>query len=77
MLALHPDTVDLGQLPPKGDYLIGVGGSMLPQDATADFGRETFEAAADIAVKEVHHRLANKNLYRGHGCSLREGFWHE
>ncbi|MDF1513727.1 MAG: creatininase family protein [Anaerolineae bacterium] len=75
MLALHPDTVDLGQLPAKGDKLIGVGGRMPPQDATAEFGHQTFETAAAIVVKEVQHRLANKHLYRGHGNSLREGLW--
>jgi creatinine amidohydrolase len=77
MLALHPDTVDLSQLPPKGETLIGVGGRMPPQDATADFGRQTFETAAEIVVKEVHHRLSNKHQYRGHGNSLREGLWRE
>ena len=77
MLALHPDTVDLSQLPPKGDTLIGVGGHIPPHDATAEFGRQTFETAAGIAVKEVQHRLANKHLYRGHGNSMREGLWRE
>lgn len=75
MMALHPETVDLSVLPPKGDPLIGVGGRMQPQDATADFGRETFEAAADIVVREVQHRLTHKHLYRGHGNCLREGLW--
>ncbi len=77
MLALHPDTVDLSQLPPKGDTLIGIGGRIPPQDATAEFGRQTLEAAADIAINEVQHRLTHKHLYRGHGSSLREGLWHE
>ncbi len=77
MLALHPETVDLGLLPPKGEKLIGAGGRMAPQDATAAFGREIFEAAAEIAIHEVRHRLAHGYLYRGHGNSLREGLWRQ
>ena len=38
-------------------------------------GRETLEAAAEIAVREVQHRLQYPHLYRGHGNSLREGLW--
>jgi creatinine amidohydrolase len=75
MLALLPDTVDLGLLPPKGEPLIGVGGRIAPHDATAEFGRETFDAAAEIAIREVQHRLAHRGMYRGHGNSLREGLW--
>lgn len=77
MLALHPGTVDLGLLPPKGERLIGAGGRMAPQDATAAFGRETMEAAAEIAVREARHRLEHAELYRGHGNSLREGLWRQ
>ena len=58
-----------------GEALVGVMGSMAPQDATAAFGRETLEAAVDVVVKEVAHRLAHRELYRGHGNSLREGLW--
>ena len=75
VMALHPDTVDLSLLPEKGEPLVGVGGRMPPQDATADYGRETFAAAAEIAVREVSHRLAHPELYRGHGNGLREGLW--
>ena len=77
VMALHPQTVDLSALPPKGETLIGVGGRMPPQDATADFGRETFQVAADVVIREVQHRLAHPHLYRGHGNSLREGLWRE
>ena len=73
MLALHPHTVDLSQLPPKGEPLVGVGGRMPPQDATADYGHETFGAAAAVIVREVQQRLEQPQLYRGHGNSLREG----
>ena len=75
LMALHPETVDLSLLPPKGEPLIGVGGRMAPQDATAEFGAEILQAAADIMVQEVRHRLAHKAMYRGHGNSLREGLW--
>ncbi len=75
MLALHPETVDLSTLPPKGERLVGAGGRMAPQDATSEFGRETLEAAADVAVNEVRHRLEHTKMYRGHGNSLREGLW--
>jgi len=75
LMALHPQTVDLAVLPPKGEPLIGVGGKMAPQDATAAFGQETLEAAADIVVREVMHRLKHPEMYRGHGNSMREGLW--
>ena len=77
LMALHPETVDLSLLPQKGEPLIGVGGRMAPQDATAEFGTEILQAAADIIVQEVQHRLAQKAMYRGHGNSLREGLWME
>ena len=75
MMALHPQTVDLSLLPPKGEPLTGVGGRMLPQDATAAFGQETLEAAAEIIIREVHHRLAHKSQYMSHGHGLLEGLW--
>ncbi len=75
LLALHPETVDLTLLPPKGERLVGVGGKMAPQDATAEFGREILDAAAEIAVAEVRHRLEHREHYRGHGNALREGLW--
>ena len=76
LMALDPDRVDLSLLPPKGDPLVGVMGEP-PQDATAAFGRETLEASADAAVREVRHRLDHKHLYRGHGNSLQEGLWRQ
>jgi creatinine amidohydrolase len=77
LLALHPQTVDLALLPPKGERLIGVGGRMAPQDATPEFGRETLEAAAEVAVREVAHRLAHRETYLGHGNCLCEGLWRQ
>ena len=75
MIDLHPETVDLDLLPHVGEPLIGAGGRMPPQDATASFGRETLEAAAEIAVREVRHRLQHKREYLSHGMGLREGLW--
>lgn len=75
MLALFLDAVDLELLPRKGAPLIGAGGRMAPQDATAPFGREIFEAAAKVAVSETHHRLRHREMYQRHGNSLREGLW--
>ena len=75
VMALHPETVDLGVLPPKGEPLIGVGGRMPPQDASPAFGQETMEAAAALVVREVRDRLENPRRYRGHGNGLCEGLW--
>ena len=77
VMALHPETVDLGLLPPRGEKPVGAGGKMSPLDATAEFGRETIEAAVERAVNEVRHRLENRLQYRGNGLSLREGLWRE
>ena len=75
VMHLHPETVDLSTLPPKDQHPVGTSGSRHPADATAEFGRETLEASAEIAIKEVHHRLANRDVYSGHGMSLAEGLW--
>jgi len=75
LMALRGETVDLSLLPPKGEPVVGVGGKMPPQDATAEFGREILEAAAEVLVQEVRHRLDHPRLYFGHGCSLKEGLW--
>jgi len=75
LLALHPEKVDVGLLPPKGENIVGTMYQMPPQDSTAEFGEEILEAAAEIAVREVTHRLAHKNVYRRSGGSLREGLW--
>jgi len=76
-LALHPETVDLAVLPPKGGKIVHATGRIPPQEATAAFGRETLAAAAEIAVQEVRHRLAHKKQYLAHGRSLAEGLWRE
>ncbi len=76
LMALHPELVDLRRLPPKGEKLVGIMVSSLPpQDSTAEFGRQTLEASAEVVIREVEHRLANQDLYRQHGGSLQEGLW--
>ena len=77
VLATHPEAVDLSLLPPKGEPLVGAGGRLAPQDATADFGEETLQRATEVAVREVADRLARPERYRAHGCSLLEGLWKE
>lgn len=77
MMAIAPETVDLTTLPPRGEPLTGVIGSVLPQDATAAFGHETLEAAAERVVREVRHRLEHPERYRGHGKALLERLWQE
>lgn len=74
LLALHPQCVDLSLLPPKSEKLVGVGG-LPPQDATAAFGRETLDASAEVVIREVQHRLAHPEMYRGHGEGLKQGLW--
>jgi creatinine amidohydrolase len=75
MLALHPETVDLSTLPPKGEPLVGIMQKMAPQDATAGFGKKILEESAEVIVREVAHRIAHREQYRPHGQSLDEGLW--
>ena len=76
-MAIDPALVDISLLGPKGTKLVGAGGRMAPQDATADFGKLIFEQAADKIVRETLHRLNNIGMYKGHGNSLNEGIWKE
>jgi creatinine amidohydrolase len=75
LLALHPETVDLGELPAPGRPLVGVNGRMPPHDSTAEFGARVLDEAAEAIVKETRHRLENPEIYRGHGMCQREGLW--
>ena len=77
VMHLHPERVDLSVLPERGAPLVGVGGSMPPQDATAEFGKETLEAARDSVLAEVRHRLEHRERYLAHGMSLAEGMWRD
>jgi len=76
LMALHPETVDLGRLPPRGEKLTGIMvSSQPPQDSTAEFGQATLDAAAEAILREVGHRLRHPQMYRGHGASFLEGLW--
>ena len=75
LMALHPETVDIGLLPPKGEKIVCAGGKLAPQDSTAEFGKEILEAAAEVAINEARHRLEHRHMYQRHGDSLREGLW--
>lgn len=79
MMALHPETVDLSTLPPRGTHPVGVGigGQYDPRDSTAAFGQEILDAAAETIIHEVQHRLDHPECYRGHGQGFREGLWRE
>jgi creatinine amidohydrolase len=77
MMALNPETVDLEALPSRGEYIVGTAWDADPHDATAAFGNETLDCAVEIAVKEVRHRLENRQMYNGHGRGLLEGLWRE
>lgn len=59
MLCLYPDRVDLGQLPPKGEPLLGIvpNRGRLPQDADAAFGYRIIEETVDIAIAEARRLL--------------------
>jgi creatinine amidohydrolase len=75
VMALHPEAVDLSLLPPRDEQPVGVNFRIHPSDSTPEFGKETIEKAVEAAIKEVHHRLKNRQQYLGHGNSLREGLW--
>lgn len=75
LLATHPELVDLGALPKRGEKLVGIGGKMLPHDATSSYGEEILDAAAEVMIREVGDRLAHPERYMGHGCAMLEGLW--
>lgn len=75
LLALHPETVDLSELPPRDHPLVGVQGVIPPHDATAERGRRSLEDSRDAILREVRHRLENPQIYKQHGMCLSEGLW--
>lgn len=75
VMAVKPETVDLSVLPPRGEPQVGILSDADPRDSAPDAAREAMEAAVDIAIEEVKHRLENRNLYLAHGRSLSEGLW--
>ncbi|MBA4398028.1 MAG: hypothetical protein C0394_11695 [Syntrophus sp. (in: bacteria)] len=75
LLATHPECVDMAELGQRGSPQVSVFGKMPVWDANAKFGKETLEKAAEIAVKEAHHRLNYREQYMMHGCGLVEKLW--
>ena len=74
-MAIDPSLVDLSVLKPKGEKLAGAYGLMEPQDSSVEFGKKTFDEAAQIIVKETLHRLKNRQVYDQHGMYLAERLW--
>jgi len=73
-MALHPQTVDLGALPPRGEKYVGIHCNAVDaHDSNPQLGRESLEYAAEKAVLEVRRRLENRDRYNRHGESLTEG----
>ena len=67
----HPETVDMDALPKdENENLIGLGYSESPQQATAEYGKEIYEAAMEVVINEVHHRLKHPEKYWSHGSSM-------
>jgi creatinine amidohydrolase len=77
LLALHPEAVDLGRLPPEGQPLTGIMGRLPPQRSEAELGRRTLEESAEAILKEVRHRLEHPELYKQHGRYLHQRLWKE
>jgi creatinine amidohydrolase/Fe(II)-dependent formamide hydrolase-like protein len=67
LLALHPETVDLGRLPPKGEAVLGVEGSFRPRRHRAG------ARAGRVRRADSRVRCRRTGLYNQHGWSLREG----
>ncbi|OHB53737.1 MAG: hypothetical protein A2Y12_18825 [Planctomycetes bacterium GWF2_42_9] len=65
MLAINPECVNMEELGTKDSPLVSVFGKMSPWDANAEFGKEILGKAAEIAIKEAHHRLNNRQQYMG------------
>ena len=75
LLASHGNLVDLSVLPEKGAPLVGCGGALAPQDATAELGHTIYEESAHAIIQETMHRLHHIDLYKRHGESLRQELW--
>lgn len=68
LLASHPDTVDLSLAEDEMQY--GIFSSINPKNATAKFGEETYQAAAEAIIKHVQSWLENPKNFMGHGMRL-------
>lgn len=68
LLASHPQTVDLSLAVPELAY--GVLSERRPEEATAHFGEEIYQAAAEEILKRVEDWRKNPDKYTGHGICL-------
>ena len=70
LLASHPQTVDLSLAVPELEY--GVMSQLRPENATAQFGEEIYEAAVKEILKRVEDWRRNPEKYMSHGMLLGE-----
>lgn len=68
LLASHPETVDLSKAAAELQY--GIMSTRDPSQASAEFGNEIYDAAAENAVRRVKERLLHPELYQRHGMPL-------
>lgn len=74
IMATHPQTVDLSLIPESPEDFIAHCDNGL-YNASAEYGKEIFEAASNMIVKEVSSRLENFKVYQRHGMGLTERMW--
>lgn len=77
VMALYPQTVDLTTLPAKGQPLVGIGGRIAPQDATAEQGWQAIGRCVELVIKETQHRLQHPDWYRNPACTMAQGHWQQ
>jgi creatinine amidohydrolase len=78
MMVLHPNTVDLSLLPPRGEKVVGVTMPHYdPRDANVALGKSGIDETVEVAIREAKHRLLYPELYRTNGKYFRMGLWRE
>jgi creatinine amidohydrolase len=70
-LALHPHTVDLALT--RDREIVGAGKNA--GEATAEYGRASLGAMADLMVRETRHRLEHPDWYCGASYVMQTGKW--
>ncbi len=76
-MALHPESVDLKELPARGEPDTGIGGRIDPRDADAERGRKNIEAYSDLIIKEAHSRLEHPQWYQNLPYATQVGKWRD
>lgn len=64
LLASHPETVDLGLA--EDDMQFGILSKRNPKNASAGFGQEIYQAAADAVIKKVQAWLKDPKAFMNH-----------